>query len=205
METERTSLDEITAYIETTSASSTSDDSAHSSRWEAAHDDLLRTWRKEASINLWLQSSSAYYFQTLNNLLTYPAIVFGTTTSVGIFASQNHALQYVLAGLSMASAIMTTFNRQLRAAEKAEQYNIKARDYAMFVREINYIIAMAHDQRPHVRETITRMRIGLDRIMQTQNEPPMHIIRLYERTHPSLEQSISLYADLRNPSSTRPT
>lgn len=201
MDTTPTKLKKV-SFEEVFPVSSSS--SADSGRWEAAHEELLKSWRKEATINLWLQSSSSYYFQWFNNLLTYPSIAFGAATSVGLFVSENHVVQYVLAGLSMLSAVMTAFNRQMRAAEKAEQYNLKARDYAAFIREINYTLTMNPEQRPNVREAITTMRIGIERISETQIEPPMHVVRRYERTHPSLENSLSLYADLKKPSETCP-
>lgn len=162
--------------------------------WEAAHDELLRTWRRQASINLWLQSASAYYYERLNNLVTYPAILVSAVTSVGMFASENEIMRYVLAGLSMFSACITALSRQMRAAEKAQEYTIKARELGKFVRYLNFLLTLEMKQRPSVQEAITTLRIDFDRINDTQLEPPLNIVRLYERNHKSLEST--LYEEL---------
>lgn len=183
---------------ETVSTPSTADEPCHAcddtSEWRVVHDELLKTWRRQASVNLWLQTASAYYYERINNWITYPTILVSAMTSVGIFSTDNEIVRYALAGVSLFSACMSALNRQIRAAERAQEYSIKARELGKFVRDLNFLLMIEYHQRPNVREALTRIRCDFDRINDTQNEPPLSIIRMYEKNHQSIEST--LYQEL---------
>lgn len=168
--------------------------------WDQTHDRLLVTWRKQSCINLWLQMSSAYYFQHLNNWIVYPTILISAASSMGFLAEScpGEVVRYILASISIISACLTALSRQTRAAEKAQEYSIKAREYGTFIRNLNFLLTLDFRQRPDPRETLAKLRADFDRINETQMEPPLNIIRLYEKNHKSLESA--LYEDLRSES-----
>jgi hypothetical protein len=163
-------------------------------RWDDHHDALLKTWKRQASINHWLQLASAYYYAKVNNWMAYPTILVSALTSVGIFASDDRIVKYVLASLSLASACVIAINKQTRVAEKAEDYGSKARELGKFIRDLNFLLTLKRDQRPDVRESITKLRCDFDRINDTQSEPPLNIVRMYEKNHKSIEST--LYEEL---------
>lgn len=172
-------------------------------QWNPSHDDLLKTWRRQACINLWLQLSSSYYYERLNVWSTYPTIAMSVITSIGTFIGTHIAVRYCMAGLSLLSACLVAMNRHSRAPEKAQDHTIKTREYATFIRFINFILILPPDQRPPMKETLGRLRRDFDRINVTQMEPPIHIIRSYEKNHKSLETS--LYEDLNDERRFRPS
>lgn len=166
--------------------------------WDQSHNALLRTWRRQACINLWLQLSSSYFYERFNNWTTYPSIICTTVSSVGVFVTDHPAMRYCIAGMSLLSACLIALNRHSRAPELAQDYGTKTREYASFIRSLNFILILPFDQRPCVKETLTKLRADFDRINDTQTEPPINIIRMYEKNHHSLETS--LYEDLKQES-----
>jgi hypothetical protein len=160
--------------------------------WDAGHEELLRAWRKESTMNTILQTSSSHHYQWWNTLLTYPTIVISAGTSVGMFSNESMPLRFTLGGLALIGACMTAWNRQMRAAERSEQYALKAREHAAFVRDVNYVLTLNREVRPDVKETIAKLRVTFDKMFESQIEPPMSVVRRYERTHAPIE---CLYKD----------
>lgn len=169
--------------------------------WDESHDILIKSWRKQASINIWLQQASSYYYARLSDWTTYPCIVSSVLTAISVFSIEHEAVKYVVAGLSLVSSVLLAVNKHSRAAEKSQQYSSTARDYASFIRYLNFISILTGVQKPPMKETIAKVRSDFDKINENQLDPPLYIIRAYERNHKSIEAS--MYADLvaerRNP------
>lgn len=165
--------------------------------WHESHDNLLKAWRKQASINLWLQIASNYYYGRLNDFLSYPAIIIAAVTSIGVFGIDNTLLgKYITSILALMTGTLTAVNKHLQAAEKAKEFMLCAKDYYMFIREIDYILATVKDERPNIIETMNRIRATYDRIVDMQLDPPIHIIKRYERKFRPLEEA--LFQDLQS-------
>jgi hypothetical protein len=164
------------------------------SDWDETHEALIKSWRKQACINIWLQQASSYYYERISVLTTYPCIFSSAFSATCIFVSNHPAVRFVIAGLSLASCVLLATNRHSRAPEKAAQYSSTARDYASFIRYINFVSILAEVQKPPVKETISKLRADFDKINETQLDPPLYIIRAYEQNHKSIEAS--LYEDL---------
>jgi hypothetical protein len=161
--------------------------------WDAGHEELLRAWRKESTMNTILQTSSSHHYQWWNSFLTYPTILISAGTSIGMFSTNESVpLRFVLGGLALLGGCLTAWNRQMRAAERSEQYALKAREHAAFVRDVNYVLTLKHDVRPDVKETIGKLRVTFDKMFESQVEPPLSVIRRYEQTHAPVE---CLYKD----------
>lgn len=155
--------------------------------WDDGHEELLRAWRKESTMNTILQTSSSHHYQWWNTILTYPTILISAGTSVGMFSNESMPLRFALGGLALVGACLTAWNRQMRAAEKSEQYALKAREHAAFVRDVNYVLTLNREVRPDVKETIAKLRVTFDKMFESQVEPPVTVIRRYERTHAPIE------------------
>lgn len=173
------------------------------SKWHEGHDNLLRIWRKQAAINLWLQLASNYYYHKLNDCLSYPSIIISAATSIGVFGSDNSMVgKYAISILALMSGILTAVNKHCRAAEKSQEFALRAKDYYTFIREIDFILSICKDERKDMGETLERIRSTYDRIVDMQLEPPIHIVREYEKKFKPLEASLfDLSSEMRSRSS----
>lgn len=169
----------------------------HASKWNDSHDNLLKLWRKQASINLWLQLASNYFYTRLNDYLSYPAIIVSAATSIGVFGSDDSLKgKFAISILALVSGILTAVNKHCRAAEKGQEYALRAKDYYTFIREIDFILSRTREERPPMTETLERVKSTYDRIVDMQMEPPIHVIRDYEKKFRPLEAS--LFSDLQS-------
>lgn len=159
--------------------------------WQPYHEELMRSWKKQAAINLWLALASKYRYDIINNWLTYPCVIISAFTSIGIIGIESYvAGRYVMSGLTMFAAIMTAVNKHFGAAEKSHEFYMRSKDYYAFIREIDYLLTVSSAERPPVDECMMRLRSTFDRIVDLQLEPPLEIIREYEKKFRPLETSI---------------
>ena len=165
------------------------------SKWTDAHDRLLTTWRKQASISLWLQLASNYYYARLNDYLSYPVMVFSTATSIGVFGLNDSLTgKFTISIISLISGMITAVNKHCRAPEKSQEYALRAKDYYTFIRELDFLLATDKEERSDLGETIERIKNTYNRIVDMQLEPPIHILREYEKKFRPLEAS--MFSDL---------
>ena len=165
------------------------------SDWTSNHDDILRSWRKQCAISMWLALASKYYYSSMNNWLTYPGIIISAITSIGIvgLGCDGPGL-YVLSILNLLGGILNTVCKQAQPAEKSQDFYLRAKDYYTLIREIDYLLAINTHDRPPVNEVMVRIKSDLDRIMDQQMQCPLKIIREYEQKFQPLHDG--MYADL---------
>jgi len=175
-------------------------------KWNENHDSLLMLWKKQAHINMWLQLASNYYYTRLNDYLSYPAIIVSTATSIGVFGIDDKSLagKFVISILALLCGVLTAINKHCRAAEKSQEFALRAKDYYTFIREIDFILSTSHEERPFMTETLERVKGTYDRIVDMQLEPPIHVVRDYEKKFRPLANSLfsDLQSELRSQSAT---
>ena len=166
-------------------------DNSNLSEWRESHSALLREWKRQAAVCLWLQIASHYHYARINNWITYPTVIITAATSIGIWGVENSEIgKFIMSGVSLFAGILATVAKHCRAAEKSNEFQLRSKEYLGIIREIDYILALDLDQRPLVSETMLRIRGAFDRIMDLQLDPPLAVIRLYEERFRSLESSM---------------
>jgi hypothetical protein len=168
--------------------------------WNESYDRMLLEWRKFCSIHMWLQDKSYYFFKRVDSWLTYPAILISAATSIGIFSISSCAndeakiKQYITGTLAMSVAILASLSKHLDSSSKMHQFSQTCKEYQSIIRKINFILNQNYEDRNEVMEVMTELRGEVDRVTQQQLLPPERIIRLYQKTHRTIESSI--YTDL---------
>lgn len=161
--------------------------------WKEEYNQILKTWRKLSAINMWLSQASKHKYDKINNLLAYPSIILSVFISIGIIGvdtCDSVIGTYILASITLVSAILTTINKHMGAAEKAHEFYVRSKEYYALIREIDYLLSLNMNDRPEPYETIIRMRANLEKIIDNQMDFPLSIIRDYEHKFRSLESSI---------------
>lgn len=163
-------------------------------QWHDAHESLLKTWRRQASINMWLQTASSYYYRRMNGYLAYPSILLSAVTSIGVFGIDtcDNALggKYITSCMSLISAFLIGINKHAQAAEKAQEFMLRSRDFYSMIRDIDVLLSTPKHERGTCSEVMTRMRSEFDRIVNMSLDPPHHIILQYEKKFRALEQDL---------------
>lgn len=164
--------------------------------WNAQYDMLLKTWRKQCAINMWLQLSSYYHYRRINRWLSYPSIIFSAVASVGIFSMADSCSddiqveRYVMGSFSLISAMLMSINNHIRSTERSHEHLQCSNNFLKLIRSLDYVLALNYDDRPSPTEVIAEYRASIDKILDVQPNPPMHIIKDYDKTHKSFESSM---------------
>jgi hypothetical protein len=157
--------------------------------WHEGHNSLLQHWRKQASINLWLQIASNYYYLRINDWLCYPSILLSASLSIGVFGlGTNMTGQFVSAVLAMLAGILVAINKHLGSPEKAQAHILRAKDYYGFVRCLDCLLSTVFEERDPMSETMLRIKENFNRIVDMSLEPPLSVVRSYEKRFRPIEK-----------------
>lgn len=172
------------------------------SSWTLAHEQILKEWKAKAFVYLWLQSNSCYYYVRLYNWLAYTVIVFSSFASATMFSITSTPdgcstqilgvhigiVQYIIGTLSLVSALLTGVIRQLRPGEMYQQHAAMAKRYHTLIRSIDVCLSLIDTLRPDPAMFIERVGLELDNLANNQVDPPLRIIKIFEKTYGPLER-----------------
>lgn len=169
------------------------------SSWNEQYDTLMKNWRKQCAINMWLQMASHYYYRRIHQFLTYPSIIFSAVASVGIFSMSDcketsQIERYIMGSFSLLAALLTSINNHIQSLEKANEHKHCAYNFLKLVREMDYILTLRYEDRPPPGEVIADYRAHIEHIVDVQENPPLKVVQEYNKTHKSVENS--LFEDL---------
>lgn len=157
--------------------------------WHDGHNSLLQHWRKQASINLWLQIVSNYYYMRINDWLSYPSILLSASLSIGVFGlGTSMTSQFVSAILAMLAGILVAINKHVGSPEKAQAHMLRAKDYYSFVRYLDCLLSTVFEERDPMSETMLRIKGNFNRIVDMSLEPPLSVVRSYEERFRPIEK-----------------
>lgn len=159
--------------------------------WHDGHNNLLQHWRKQASINLWLQIASNYYYLRINDWLSYPSILLSASLSIGVFGLDTGLKgQFVSAALAMLAGILVAINKHVGSPEKAQAHMLRAKDYYGFVRYLDCLLSTSFEERDPMSETMMRIKENFNRIVDMSLEPPLGVVRTYEDRFKPIEKML---------------
>ncbi len=154
-------------------------------------DELLSKWRTRLFVNMWLQERSMYFYESVNNALTYPIIVISSISSATLFSTNNVAIKYIVGGLSLVTGILTSISRQMRPAELYQQYAMTTLRYQALIRRIETYLSLPMTMRED--DPITFMRkieLEMSALMENQVNPPPYVKDLFQKRFGSLDQVV---------------
>lgn len=156
--------------------------------WSKEQESILKIWAEKAAGYRWLHEHSARHYRRLNNKFVYPQIVIGTLAGMGGFgATSNGNLQqvgYIIAGFNIVTALLTSFQKFIMAAEKSETHATIARQFAAFYRNISLELSLNPRDRTECLELCKMCRNEYDRLMNVAPSVPYKIILCFKTTFP---------------------
>jgi hypothetical protein len=133
--------------------------------------------------------ASSYYYKRLNTFLAYPSIIVSTVASIGAFGF-GQVSKYVASSLSLLAAVLVALGQYTQSAQRAQDFVMRAKDFYAIIREIDFILSLPMTERENAPLTMSRVKVQFDRAVDMSLDPPIHIIRMYEKTYHSLDPII---------------
>lgn len=159
--------------------------------WKDSHEHILREWKAISFINLWLHTTSSYYYAKIHDMLTYPVIVFTSVSSAALFmGTDNDILKYMVSAVTLLSSVLTVITRQMRPGELYQEYSNMARRYSALIRHIHTCLDLPIELRTPPDKFIDKIQIEIDTLSTTQLFPPLYVMRLFEKKFGSIEKKM---------------
>jgi hypothetical protein len=156
------------------------------SYWNPDYEKILKDWKAQAFINMWLHSNSSYYYVKINDRLTYPVIIFSAVSGATLFATDNNISRLIIAILSLITVIISGLLIEVSPGQKSEQYMDIARRYTTLIRNIDYYLAIPIHMRENPIKFIKNINMEFDNIADIENIIPKNIINKFEKKYGNL-------------------
>lgn len=160
-------------------------------KWDAEHEQILRKWKAQCFVDMWLQNESAHMYNQLYNWLSYPIIVLTTFSSAALFGSNTlFSSMHVNLGvgcLTTVAALLTTIIRQIKPAELAQHHVLSAKRYQVLIRMIDLTVGQTAELRPEPQLFMAKVQSEMDMLLNSQLEVPKRVVARFERKYGNLD------------------
>lgn len=152
--------------------------------WDTDQEHILKKWKCQLFVHMYMQGEARAYYRVLYNWLSTPVILINTAASAAIFVTNREDIRnYVLLAMTLSAAVLATLSRSMQVAELYQQHGSVCIRYCSLLHDIENVLNMRVDLRPSALSYIDKVKSDMDSIMSSQAEPPVHIVREFERTY----------------------
>jgi len=167
--------------------------------WNPDQERILKVWAEKASGWAWLHDHASRHYNSLTNKFTYPAILLSTiagglgfsvagdvcgnntNTSVN-YKSMNRYMIYVIGGMNIVTALLSSLQKFIRSTEKAEMHMHMNKIFSSFARKIVLELALQPGDRRDCIEFCKICRDEYDKLVTDSPQIPGHIIKRFRNT-----------------------
>jgi hypothetical protein len=156
--------------------------------WNEHHEKILIDWADKATCYKWLHEKSQYEFAKKSRWFTIPVIIMSTLTGTANFAQDRIPAEYlnlatmIIGGVNLTAGIITTIQQFLKINELNESHRVSAISWGKFQRNLHVELARAPSERTQAVHLIKVAKEEYDRLIETSNPIPKHIIKLFKET-----------------------
>ena len=121
--------------------------------WSPEQEQILKSWAEKGSGWAWLHDQSSRYYLVASNKLAYPSIFLSTIAGTISFSTAGSATElgmyagYFTAILNITCALLSSFQKFTRSAEKCEIHLQQGKLFSSFCRKITLELALKPEDR----------------------------------------------------------
>ena len=156
--------------------------------WTHHHEKILIDWADKATCYKWLHEQSQSEFAKKSRWFTIPVIIMSTLTGTANFAQDRIPPEYlnmatmVIGGVNLIAGVVTTISQFLKINELNESHRVSAMSWGKFQRNLQVELSKPPLERTHALHLIKVAKEEYDRLIETSNVIPKHIVlRFKER------------------------
>lgn len=185
---DKTIDDENTPKDDVSDAKNTVSNSQPISEWTEHHEKILIDWTDKATCYKWLHEKSQNEFAKKSRWFTIPVIIMSTLTGTANFAQDKIPAEFlnmatmIIGGVNLIAGIITTIQQFLKINELNESHRVSAISWGKFQRNLQVELAKAPSERTQAIHLIKVAKEEYDRLIETSNPIPNHIIALFKKT-----------------------
>lgn len=156
--------------------------------WDDHHEKILIDWADKAICYKWLHEKSQHEFAKKSRWFTIPVIVMSTLTGTANFAQDRIPAAYLnmatmlIGGVNLIAGIITTIQQFLKINELNESHRVSAISWGKFHRNLHVELAKSPNERTQAIHLIKVAKEEYDRLIETSNPIPNHIVAFFKKT-----------------------
>lgn len=156
--------------------------------WTSQHEKILIDWADKATCYKWLHEKTTREYESKNRWYTIPVIIMSTLTGTANFAQNNIPAQYLtvaamcIGAVNLLAGILTTVQQFLKISELNESHRVSSISWGKFQRNIKVELAKSPCERTPVTQLIKSCKEEYDRLIETSQVIPYHIVTLFKKT-----------------------
>ncbi len=150
--------------------------------WTHHHEKILIDWADKATCYKWLHEQSQAEFARKSRWFTIPVIIMSTLTGTANFAQDRIPPEYlnmatmVIGGVNLIAGVITTISQFLKINEMNESHRVSAMSWGKFQRNLQVELSKPPLERTHALHLIKVAKEEYDRLIETSNVIPKHIV-----------------------------
>lgn len=156
--------------------------------WSPQHEAILIEWADKATCYKWLHEKTHREFSKKNRWFTIPVIIMSTITGTANFAQDRFPPEYLnlatmaIGSINLIAGILTTVQQFLKISELNESHRVSSISWGKFYRNIKVELAKSPIERTPVSQMIKVSKEEFDRLIETSQSIPKHIVKLFKTT-----------------------
>jgi hypothetical protein len=156
--------------------------------WSEQHERILIDWADKATCYKWLHEKTHREFSRKNRWFTIPVIIMSTITGTANFAQDKIPAEYVsmatmaIGSVNLIAGILTTIQQFLKISELNESHRVSSISWGKFYRNIRVELAKSPAERSPVTQLIKASKEEFDRLIETSQSIPNHVVALFNQT-----------------------
>jgi hypothetical protein len=164
------------------------ENATHIIDWSTQHEKILIDWADKATCYKWLHEKTTREFAKKNRWFTIPVIIMSTVTGTANFAQNNIPAEYLTAAtmaigaVNLLAGILTTIQQFLKISELNESHRVSSISWGKLNRNIKIELAKSPAERTPVTPFIKACKEEFDRLIETSQGIPNHIVALFKET-----------------------
>lgn len=157
-------------------------------KWSPQHEKILVDWADKATCYKWLHEKTHREFSRKNRWFTIPVIIMSTFTGTANFAQERIPPDYVnvftmgIGSISLVAGIITTIQQFLKISEMCESHRVSSIAWGKFNRNLKIELSKSPSERTSVTQLLKSSKEEFDRLIETSNSVPNHVIKLFKDT-----------------------
>ena len=156
--------------------------------WTIHHEKILIDWADKATCYKWLHEKSQREFSRKSRWFTIPVIIMSTITGTANFAQDRIPPEYlnmatmIIGGVNLIAGVVTTIQQFLKINELNESHRVSAISWGKFQRNLQVELSKPPSERTQALHLIKVAKEEYDRLIETSNSIPNHIIKEFRAT-----------------------
>jgi hypothetical protein len=156
--------------------------------WTPQHEKILIDWGDKATCYKWLHEKTTQEYASKNRWFTIPVIIMSTVTGTANFAQDKipasalNAYTMTIGTISLIAGILTTVQQFLKISELNESHRVSSISWGKFQRNIKVELAKSPPERTPVTQLIKACKEEYDRLIETSQAIPNHVVTLFKKT-----------------------